>query len=169
MALFALPLAVRLIGWRMSTARWRVDSPGLLGGGQGFLLGAFVGVTKPAEQAASPVLMGCTSAVAFPGTVACPQRPARSRSEGSREQAAKTGRIRGDRHNRGSSAGTGATHQRGLRHCLTDYEEHLFEIAGRVGVRDGYVAIKTKVLRAIAEAYDCLKEECRRPDKEADS
>ena len=65
MALLALPLAVTLIGWRLSTTRWRVDSPGLLGGGQGFLLGAFVGVTKPAEQAASPVLMGCTSAGAF--------------------------------------------------------------------------------------------------------
>jgi hypothetical protein len=65
MALFALPLAMSLIGWQLSTARWRVDSPGLLGVGQGFLLGAFVGVTKPAEQAASPVLLGCTSAGAF--------------------------------------------------------------------------------------------------------
>jgi hypothetical protein len=68
--------------------------------GPGFLLWAFVGVTKPAEQAASPVLSGCTSAVAFPGTAPGPQRPARSRPEGSREQAAKTGRIRSDRHNR---------------------------------------------------------------------
>jgi hypothetical protein len=48
-----------------------------------------------------------------------------------------------------------------LRHCLTSYESHLREIAGKVGAPDAYCAIKTKVLAAIGDAYDWLYEECR--------
>ncbi len=51
-----------------------------------------------------------------------------------------------------------------LRHCLTEYEAHLAEIAGKVGVRDAYLEIKTKVLKAIAEKYDWLWLECSRQE-----
>jgi hypothetical protein len=47
-----------------------------------------------------------------------------------------------------------------LRHCLTHYESHLAKIAGKVGVGDAYVEIKTKVLEAIAERYVWLADEC---------
>lgn len=47
-----------------------------------------------------------------------------------------------------------------LRHCLTDYEERLQEIAGKVGVREGYWLIKRAVLQAIASAYPFLEEAC---------
>lgn len=49
-----------------------------------------------------------------------------------------------------------------LRHCLTKYEAHLGEIAGKVGVRDAYTEIKEKVLDAIAHKYDWLRNECWR-------
>jgi hypothetical protein len=52
-----------------------------------------------------------------------------------------------------------------LRHCLTKYETHLGEIAGKVGVRDAYFGIKTRVLEAIAEEYDWLSDECRRQEQ----
>lgn len=47
-----------------------------------------------------------------------------------------------------------------LRHRMTSYEHHLDRIAGRVGTDDAYVAIKGKVLDAIAAAYPWLAEEC---------
>ena len=51
-----------------------------------------------------------------------------------------------------------------LRHCLTKYETHLAEIAGKVGVRNAYLEIKTKVLEAIGETYDWLWVECSRQE-----
>jgi hypothetical protein len=49
-----------------------------------------------------------------------------------------------------------------LRHCLTQYESHLGEIAGKVGTHDAYLDIKTNVLEAIAAEYPWLSDECRR-------
>ncbi len=47
-----------------------------------------------------------------------------------------------------------------LRHCLTEYETHLRKVAGKVGARDAYRMIKTKVLKAIGDKCDWLAEEC---------
>jgi hypothetical protein len=47
-----------------------------------------------------------------------------------------------------------------LRHCCTEYETHLSQIAGKVGAREAYH--KIKVLEAISEAYVWLSEECTR-------
>ena len=47
-----------------------------------------------------------------------------------------------------------------LRHRLTAYERHLDSIRGAVGVREGYVGIKSRVLDAIAVRYEWLAEEC---------
>ncbi len=44
-------------------------------------------------------------------------------------------------------------------------ETALDEIAGKVGVGDAYMEIKTKVLEAIAEEYDWLWDECWRQEK----
>jgi hypothetical protein len=52
-----------------------------------------------------------------------------------------------------------------LRHCLTEYERHLEEIAGKVGTREAYLEVKSKVLDAIAAEYDWLADECRRQEK----
>jgi hypothetical protein len=52
-----------------------------------------------------------------------------------------------------------------LRHCLTKYETHLDEIAGKVGARDAYLDIKTKVLEEIAAEYDWLWDECWRQER----
>jgi hypothetical protein len=52
-----------------------------------------------------------------------------------------------------------------LRHCLTEYEDHLKEIAGKVGVHDAYLEIKMMVLDAIAVRYDWLSAECSRQEK----
>jgi hypothetical protein len=49
-----------------------------------------------------------------------------------------------------------------LRHEKTTYEDHLYEIHGRVGVLEAYFSIKDKVLDAIAKAYPWLVEECNR-------
>lgn len=49
-----------------------------------------------------------------------------------------------------------------LRHAMTDYEERLNEVHGRVGGRDAYVEIKLKVLEAIGEKYPSLSQECDR-------
>jgi hypothetical protein len=49
-----------------------------------------------------------------------------------------------------------------LRHHMTAYEEHLAMIAGRVGTDKAYLAIKEKVLKAIAHAYPWLADECLR-------
>jgi hypothetical protein len=47
-----------------------------------------------------------------------------------------------------------------LRHRLTDYERHLEEVAGKVGVRDAKDLIREKVYDAIADAYPGLAAEC---------
>jgi len=49
-----------------------------------------------------------------------------------------------------------------LRHCLTDYEEHLEEIHGKVGVSTAYHALRKKIFDAISKKYDWLKDECQR-------
>lgn len=51
-----------------------------------------------------------------------------------------------------------------LRHRMTSYEYHLDTIAGRVGVADGYIEVKSKVLNAIADAYPNLAGECSRQE-----
>ncbi|MDG7023013.1 MAG: hypothetical protein JRN45_00670 [Nitrososphaerota archaeon] len=48
------------------------------------------------------------------------------------------------------------------RHSLTDYDESLEEVAGRVGVREALETIRKKVYGAIAETYPKLADECRR-------
>lgn len=52
-----------------------------------------------------------------------------------------------------------------LRHCLTEYEGYLRKIAGKVGVGDVYIELKTKVLNAIAEKYEWLADECDRQEQ----
>ncbi len=49
-----------------------------------------------------------------------------------------------------------------LRHEMTDYEAHLYAIAGKVGVAEGYREIKNRVLYAIADTYPELSDECFR-------
>jgi len=49
-----------------------------------------------------------------------------------------------------------------LRHQGTSYEEKLDEIFGKTGVNAAYIAIKKKVLEAIAKEYLFLAEECKR-------
>jgi hypothetical protein len=49
-----------------------------------------------------------------------------------------------------------------LRHRLTDYERHLEEVAGKVGVRDAKSMIRREVYDAIAERYPSLAAECSR-------
>jgi hypothetical protein len=47
-----------------------------------------------------------------------------------------------------------------LRHALTDYDNRLDGVAGKIGVDAARDLIKTGVLGAIASAYPWLKEEC---------
>jgi hypothetical protein len=54
-----------------------------------------------------------------------------------------------------------------LRHQMTDYESHLGQVAGRVGVGEAYYGIKKKVLEAIAAEYPWLAGECDRQWQEA--
>jgi hypothetical protein len=49
-----------------------------------------------------------------------------------------------------------------LRHELTPYEKRLYEVAGRVGVRDAEQMIRESVYDAIAGAYPHLQNECGR-------
>lgn len=49
-----------------------------------------------------------------------------------------------------------------LRHCGTQYESELKQIAGKTGGPDAYFDIKEKVLDEIALTYDWLAEECDR-------
>ena len=49
-----------------------------------------------------------------------------------------------------------------VRHRLTEYEDELYRLFGRVGTADGYRALSIKVYTAIAEAYPYLADECRR-------
>jgi hypothetical protein len=47
-----------------------------------------------------------------------------------------------------------------LRHELTDYEEHLEDVFGKVGVNSARSEIRTRVYSAIAELYPALASEC---------
>ena len=51
-----------------------------------------------------------------------------------------------------------------LRHCLTEYEEHLDAISGKVGFDDGYFEIREKIFTEIAAKYPWLAKECRRQE-----
>jgi hypothetical protein len=48
------------------------------------------------------------------------------------------------------------------RHCLTNYDHALEDVAGKVGVHEAICAIRRKVYSAIAEAYPDLAWECSR-------
>jgi hypothetical protein len=57
-----------------------------------------------------------------------------------------------------------------LRHEMSDYEESLDRIAGKVGAGDAYLIVKGKVLDAIAAVYphlalECMRQECVREDQ----
>ena len=49
-----------------------------------------------------------------------------------------------------------------IRHSLTDYDEDLYGMAGKVGCHEGYVLYRNAVLDKIAETYPQYKDECRR-------
>ena len=49
-----------------------------------------------------------------------------------------------------------------VRHCLTDYDDELFEQSGRVGVSEAYLRYRKGVFVAISEAYPYLAGECSR-------
>lgn len=49
-----------------------------------------------------------------------------------------------------------------LRHQLTDYEEELFYIKGKVGFAFGYKEIKNKIFDLIIYKYPYLKNECEK-------
>jgi hypothetical protein len=49
-----------------------------------------------------------------------------------------------------------------IRHNLTEYDEVLEQVAGRVGVNDAVKEIQRKIYQAIAMRYPFLEEECRR-------
>jgi len=45
-----------------------------------------------------------------------------------------------------------------LRHCLTDYEEYLWMMSGKVGFGDGYHEIRRKIFDKISENYPWISE-----------
>lgn len=47
-----------------------------------------------------------------------------------------------------------------LRHELTSYERQLASVYGSVGANDARIAIRRRILDAIAEAYLGLRDEC---------
>lgn len=49
-----------------------------------------------------------------------------------------------------------------IRHNLTQYDESLYEMSGKVGCHSEYIRYKEAVLRKIGETYPKLKEECYR-------
>lgn len=49
-----------------------------------------------------------------------------------------------------------------LRHEMTEYDYHLGEVYGKVGIGVAYLAIRKKVLDAIAKEYPWLSKECNR-------
>jgi hypothetical protein len=51
-----------------------------------------------------------------------------------------------------------------VRHQMTNYEDSLRKIAGKVGTKEAYLHLKSKVLDAIAEAYPELAAECVRQE-----
>ena len=52
-----------------------------------------------------------------------------------------------------------------LRHRLSRYERELERLFGKVGVREAYRTLNTKVYAAIAAAYPELADECRRQEE----
>ena len=56
-----------------------------------------------------------------------------------------------------------------LRHRLSAYEKHLMAVKGRVGVSQRYVEIKCRVIDAISEKYEWLREECENQKRNAES
>lgn len=54
-----------------------------------------------------------------------------------------------------------------LRHCESDYDSELGEIYSKVGAKEAYLEIRTKVLDEIARLYPWLAEECLRQKKDA--
>jgi hypothetical protein len=54
-----------------------------------------------------------------------------------------------------------------VRHCLTRYDGHLAETAGKVGAGDAYFTMKRRVLREIAFVYPWLKDECEKQIEDA--
>ena len=49
-----------------------------------------------------------------------------------------------------------------IRHNLTEYDSHLEELAGRIGVREAGKVIRNKIYAAIAAQYPEYAEECKR-------
>ena len=49
-----------------------------------------------------------------------------------------------------------------LRHQLTDYEEILSDISGKVGFSDGYFEIRKKIFFEISNRFPWLRQECER-------
>jgi len=47
-----------------------------------------------------------------------------------------------------------------IRHNLTNYEDLLEELEGKVGKYEAYIKLKNKILEKIAEVYPDLKDEC---------
>ncbi len=53
-----------------------------------------------------------------------------------------------------------------IRHNLVEYDESLYELRGRVGKSETYIAFKIGILSKIAEAYPQHADECERQIKE---
>jgi hypothetical protein len=49
-----------------------------------------------------------------------------------------------------------------VRHKLTNYDEELYSIKGKVGIRSAYVTYKKAVLRKIAQVYPELQIACQK-------
>ena len=52
-----------------------------------------------------------------------------------------------------------------IRHELTSYDYHLWEVAGQIGVNEARIAIAEKVFDAIADAYPQFAAECHQLDQ----
>ena len=49
-----------------------------------------------------------------------------------------------------------------IRHEMTDYEEHLRKLFGKVGIQSGLLSLRERVFQKIGEVYPDLDEECDR-------
>jgi len=49
-----------------------------------------------------------------------------------------------------------------LRHCMSEYEELLYEMSGKTGFQEGYDVVNKKIFEKISDAYPWLKEECEK-------
>lgn len=49
-----------------------------------------------------------------------------------------------------------------LRHELTSYEEELYNIFGKVGIREAHESLFKKIMSAISESYPSLNTECEK-------